>query len=252
MEPTSLRALRPTPWDVRAAGTTLALGALLFVVACLLGGATDEGGVTWATRAARTLPAAPLCTAAVTFLALRRARARGEMLALESVGCSPARAGAFVVIAAGLLGAGASLAVLEVRGGALDAFFPRVSAHADVVAVAGGFDNRARGVHIARDGELTRDPEAVRDAERTARAPRGRAASVAWVLFALGLGLPLVAARAAHGAEGRAIAGAAAMCALCIFFLQAAAAGRAPPWAACAPASLLLIAAAARYRSRAW
>ena len=71
-------------------GGALALGALLFAIACLLTGATDEGSVHWATRAARTLPVVPLCGAAVTWLALRRARRRGELLALESIGASPA------------------------------------------------------------------------------------------------------------------------------------------------------------------
>ncbi|HEY1958076.1 MAG TPA: hypothetical protein VGH28_20785 [Polyangiaceae bacterium] len=240
----------PTAWDLRAGGGALALGALLFALACLLTGATDEGSVRWATRAARTLPIVPLCGAAVTWLALARARRRGELLALESIGASPARASAFVVAAAALLGLAAATCVLAFRGATLDAFFPRATARDDVVVAGDGFADLSRGVRIGPDGALARQVPAQ---SQTARpAPAGRAASAAALVALLGLALPLVAARAARGGDGRHLALAGAMCVLCMLLMQAAAAGRGPPELACVPAAALLIVAAVRYRSPAW
>ena len=240
-----------TAWDVRMAGGALALGALLFAVACLVTGATDEGSVHWATRVARTLPVVPLCGAAVTWLALRRAQRRGEMLALESIGASPARAAAFVVAGAALLACVAASCVLVIRG-AEDAFFPRAVARDDVVAMDAAFVDRARGVRIARDGVLTRQVPAISASGGEPAGSHARTASAAAVLALLGIALPLLAARAARGRPGRSVALAAAMCVLCILSMQAAAVGRAPPVLACVPAAALLILAAVRYRSAAW
>jgi hypothetical protein len=241
------RGIRPTSWDVRVAAATVALGALLFGVACVIGAATDEGSVRWATRAARTLPVVPLLGAAVTYLALRRARRRGELLALETLGCSPSRAAAFVVAAATALSVAAAACVVGFRGGAVEAFFPRAAAPTDVHPVADGFADDARGVHIAPGGEMSAAPK---KASEPAGRARGRAAAAAVVLLALGAALPLLTARAERGGQGRAVAAAAVTCVLCVFLLQAAAAGRAPPALACVPAVALLVFAALRYVER--
>lgn len=240
---------RLTRWDVRAALGAVALGVLLFVVACAIGGATDEGGVRWSMRIARAVPMVPLCGAAVTFLVLRRAARRGEQLALESIGCSPARAAAATAFGAALLSVAAAGFVVEARGGALDAFFPRAVARGEVHPAPGGFVDDARGIRIDPSGVIQRG--APEEEESQTRA-HGRAATAAAILLALGAALPLLAARAARRLDGRMAGLAGGMCALCIFLLQAAAAGRSPPWLACLPAVALLIAAALRYRSPEW
>lgn len=244
----------PTAWDARAAAATFALGALLFVVACAITGATDEGSIAWATRAARTVPFVPVCGAVVTFLALRRAERRGELLALSSIGCSPARAAMFSVVGAAALSIVAAVGVASFRGAAVDAFFPRIVSHEAVRADGGthGFVDTERGMRIASDGRLTRDKTASASASSHATHETSRAGSAAVVLFALGVGLPLMAARGARGERSAVIVAAIAMCVVCIFFLQVAAAGRAPPVLACIPAAALLIVALVRYRSPAW
>ncbi len=237
-----------TAWDRRVFGATVALGALLVVVACVVGGATDEGAVTWATRALRVLPIVPVCGAAVTFLALRRASLRGEMLALESIGCSPARAALFVVVAASALSVAAG-AIAFVRHDAVDAFFPRASAHADVRVHGDEFVDDARGVRIERDGTITSDATSTNP---DAPAAPGRALAASAVLVALGVALPLVAARSSKRADLRALAATAAMCVFCIFLFQASAANRAPAILAIFPAAALLVFAIVRYRAPAW
>lgn len=218
----------------------------------MISGATDEGSIAWVMRIARALPLVPACGAAVTVLALARASRRGELLALEAIGCSPARAALFVVIAASALSIAAAASVAGARGVALDAFFPRAPSRADVrVDHDDGFRDDARGVRIARDGAMTR----VAAADVALSAPRAsgpRTASAALVLVAFGIAFPLVAARATKRVEGKPLIAAAAMCALCILLLQAAAADRAPAVLAIFPAVALLVFAIVRYRSLAW
>lgn len=231
---------------------TLALGALFFAVAIVVGGATDEGSVAWSSRVIRALPLVPACGAAVTLLSLRRAERRGELLALESIGCSPARAALFVAIAASALSASAAGAVVFVSG-ASDAFFPRATARAEVRVERDGesvrFVDDARGTAIAIDGTLTHAPRVIAVAPEHERG-RGLAAAIA--LVALGCALPLVAARSSRRVDVRGVALGAAMCALCIFLFQAVAAGRAPSVLVVVPASVLLVFAIVRYRAPAW
>jgi len=242
--------MKPSAWDVRTFVSTLALGVLLFGVACAIGGATDEGSIAWTTRAARAVPIVPALGAVVTFLALRRAQRRGELLALESIGCSPARAAAFAVGAAAALSVVCAVSVAFWRGSSLDAFFPRATAHGDVRADGDGFLDAARGVRIDVAGAITH--EKIAAAQTMSPEIAGRAVSAAFVVALLGIALPLLAARGARGFRAEPAAVGGAMCALCIFLLQASAAGRAPPLLACIPAGVLLIYAVVRYRSPAW
>jgi hypothetical protein len=243
-------SLAPSSWDVRTFASTLAMGALLFGVACAIGGATDEGSIAWSMRAARAVPLVPVCGAVVTFLALRRAERRGELLALESIGCSPARSAAFAVAAAAAMSLACAASVAFWRGPSLDAFFPRATAHGDVRVEGAEFFDAARGVRVGIGGEMKRE----KPVASSAIAPElaGRAASAAIVVALLGIALPLLSARGARRASAAPVGVAGAMCALCIFLLQAGAAGRAPPALATLPAAALLIYAGLRYRSAAW
>ncbi len=240
------RGVRPTPWDTRAAVATFALGALLFAVACIVTGATDEGSITWTTRVLRTLPLVPACGGVVTYLTLRRAQRRGEMLALAAIGCSPARAAVFAVVGAAVLSAAAAAVVITRGRDATEAFFPRATSHADVTASEGAFVDEARGLRIASSGEITTTVQT--NPEAPAHPMGGRDAAAAGILVLLGIALPLIGARAMTIE----LWAAGVTCVLCIFLLQAAAAGRIAPLAACVPALSLLIAAGVRYRSPAW
>jgi hypothetical protein len=195
------------------------------------------------------VPLVPVCGAVVTFLALRRAERRGEMLALESIGCSPARASACAVAAAIALGVIAATSVAFFRGPSLDAFFPRASAHGDVRPDGDAFVDGARGIRIDRDGDMTREKK---EGPAISPAASGRAASAAILTALLALALPLVSARALRRERAVPFAVAAGTCASCIFLAQAAAAGRAPAALACVPAAALLVYATVRYRSPAW
>ena len=241
-----------TAWDRRTFALTFAMGALLFCVACVVSGATDEGAVAWSVRVARATPLVPVCGAVVTFVALRRAERRGEMLALESLGTSPARISAYAVIAAAALAIVAATSVAFFRGEALEAFFPRASAHGDVRADGDAFVDPYRGVRVDRDGELAREKKIA--APPAPDAPH-RAASAAILTALLGIALPLVAARGvrrerAELAVPLAVSG--VMCAFCMLLAQATAAGRTPAALVCVPAAALLVYASVRYRSAAW
>lgn len=225
------------------------MGALLFFVACIISGATDEGSVAWSLRVARTTPLVPICGAVVTFLALRRAERRGEMLAFESIGTSPARVAAWAVIAAAVLAIVAAACVASFRGPALESFFPHASARGDVHVEGDGFVDPYRGVRVDHEGELVREKKIAQP--EMPEAP-GRAASAAILTALLGVALPLVAARSIRRDRARSYSVAGAMCALCMLLAQATAAGRSPAALVCVPAALLLVYAAVRYRAAAW
>jgi len=238
--------LKMTPWDVRMALSTVALGVLVFGVACALTGATDEGSIPWATRVLRTLPVIPACGGVVTLLVVRRAERRGEMLALQSIGCSPARAAIFAVVSAAALSIIAAACVL-VRSEAASGFYPRATESSTIRVVGDGFVDDAHGIRISRDGALSREP-AMEPAPSKADGA-WRAITAAIVLASFGFGLALVAARSI---PPRVIAWVGFACIGSIVLFQAAAASRVPTLAAGLPAIALLIAAALRYRSPAW
>jgi hypothetical protein len=238
--------LTPTAWDVRAALSTVALGMLVFGIACAVTGATDEGSVTWATRALRTVPVVPACGGVVTLLVVRRAQRRGELLALESVGCSPARAALFAALGAAMLSFVAAACVLA-RGDAASGFYPRATESSTIRVVPDGFVDDARGIHISPTGELKPEPKTHPVLSKIDEGWRGITAAI--VLAAFGLALALVAARST---PPKVIAWVALACMGSIALLQAAAAGRVPALVACLPAIALLIVAAVRYRSPAW
>ncbi|MDP9150349.1 MAG: hypothetical protein M3O36_10470, partial [Myxococcota bacterium] len=72
----------PTSWDARLFARSAVAAALAFLVTWLVTAATDEGGVSWAERAGRAAPLAPVCAAAGVWLVLAPVRSRGEALAL--------------------------------------------------------------------------------------------------------------------------------------------------------------------------
>jgi hypothetical protein len=236
----------PTVWDVRAFAVTFLLAALLFAVACAITGATDEGAIAWPLRAMRTLPAVPACGAAALLVVLRRAERRGELLALASLGCSPARAAAFAVAGAAALSVMAA-AFVATRAEAPSAFFPRAPSSETAIRVDGdSFVDEARGVRILQTGEMSVTP---RESVLAHAAAPGRGAAAAFILLAFGVGLALVAAPPVDSKVAMAVM---VTVALAVLLLQAAAAGRISPLWSCAPALLLLMGATVRYREPSW
>jgi hypothetical protein len=228
----------------------LALAVLLFMVACGVTAATDEGAVAWASRALRTVPAIPVCGAVAAYGVLRRADRRGELLALATLGCSPARTAAFAVVGAASLSLVAA-ALVATRADAQAAFFPRATDASSIRVDPPGFVDDARGVHITLDGRLTAD--APKHEARALDGGNGRGHGhgpiAAFVLVAFGLALALAVARPP---SPKVVVMIALTSALSIVALQAAAAGLSSAMLACAPPMALLISAAVRYRAPAW
>jgi hypothetical protein len=192
-----------TLWDAREAGRSMGFAALALVLAWLVSAATDEGGVAWTTRAERTLPLAPACAALGTWLGQGRAWAKGEARALAALGRSPLATSAPAVLGgacvAWAVGAAISLSSLVGVAG----FFPVARAPVHFVSDGDGvFVDGATGYRVERDGTLVA-PAPGAPAPRAAAAsdvpPEGRLAA-ALVTCALGIGLPLLVARAARAA----------------------------------------------------
>jgi hypothetical protein len=141
----------PTRWDRRSFARAAVAAGLAFGLALLLTAATDEGGVPWGERVARTLALCPGCAAIGVWAALGPARARGETVALAALGRSTAQVtGAAVAGGAGL----ALLAALAVGGSVVSvaAFYPRAGG-AEVWTWEGrAFVDRGRGLEVGRDG----------------------------------------------------------------------------------------------------
>jgi hypothetical protein len=222
------------------------LGLLLFAVACVITAVTDEGSVSFGARIVRTLPALPACGAAATLLLLRRAEGRGELLALATLGSSPARSASFTVAAAASLSVLGAILVTA-HGPAADAFFPRPPSAAPIRMEGDAFVDDERGVRITQDGTMTHAPATPRD-ERSASA-RKKALCAALVLLGFGIALSMGAARRL---DIRAATATTLAVATCVFLLQAAATGHVSPALATVPPLLLLIGAAVRYRAPQW
>ena len=118
--------MQPTRWDLMLFARAAAMALIVFAVALLVTGATDEGGVPWLGRAARTLPLAPLCSALGVWAALAPVVVRGDALALQSLGRSPAQIGAGAVAGAALLALLVACAMGTSRAVDVTGFYPLV------------------------------------------------------------------------------------------------------------------------------
>jgi len=230
-------------WDARQAGRALAFASLFAVIAWLVTATSDEGGIAFGVRVARTLPAAPLCAALGTWIVHARARRRGELLALETLGVGPRRSGAAAVAG------GAALAVVFALGigasprFAVGVFFPAVPPASEVAFNRAGFVDLRRGVRVEADGSLTRLPTAA--PSPPSGAPPGARAVAALTVACTGVALTLLAA-SRGGRVAAASAVLVASAAVLIGFHAAAAGAIAAPVAA-APSAILLAWSLRRY-----
>lgn len=243
-----------TPWDRRVAARAVALATLSLAIAWLLTAATDEGGVPWTTRAVRVLPIAPACTAIGTALALARSRARGEELALETLGASPLRRAASAILGGAVPVVLAALAVALVPAVDARAFFPTRQAQAELHYQAGAFVDPSHGIAVDPDGAITRSavPDGADASSTSASAPPLRArSSAATAILTAGLALALLAARVRRASLARAAIGTGATVIASIVLFHAAAARVVPAPLAAAPSLALFVVAASGYVVRA-
>jgi hypothetical protein len=243
-----------TRWDGRQLVRAALVAALALALAWLVTAATDEGGVAWRERAGRTLPLTPLCAAVGAWVALAPVRARGEALALEALGRSPAQITAAAALGGALVAVGAAVALGVARQGiAVDGFFPTAT-HAGAWSWDGAaFVDRAQGLRVAADGAATRlaseGPSTLAGAP-----PLGRLAAALATAFA-GVALPLLVAQGLfpRGAGARPVAplvlAAGAAVAASVIAFQASAARHVPAWVGAAPPLLLLAFALRRARA---
>lgn len=228
----------------RAAVTSL--GA--WIVCVLIVAATDEGGITWATRVGRSLMTAPVCAAIGAGLTLSVARASGELRALEAIGRregeSVRSAIAGGVAPAMLLSALVLAALLDVSS-----FFPRSdSRKLHVRADATGFVDDERGLRIDEHGGFT--PVARSTAADDSSVPASARLSAALTIALGSVVFARAAAREAGKERRRWIGWALVATALTIAAFQLAASNHLRPIAAPLPLAVLLSAMRIRYRWR--
>jgi len=250
-----------TRWDARVVARGFGVGTLVFALMLLVTAATDEGGLGWAERLSRTLPLAPACAAVGAWGALAPARARGEILALQAVGRSPAQVAAAAVAGGALVACLAALALLSAPLADGAAFFPRAVRPSAWAWSGAVFVDHARGLRVEADGTPVRmAPDAT---TALAALPVHGVLAAALAIASAGLALPLLVglalARPGGHAAGRAtsdgradaaavVASAAAVVATIVLF-QAAAVGRVPALAGGVPCLALLAFAIRRYRA---
>src|SRR5262245_26192986 len=250
-----------TTWDWRSAARAFGATILALVVVWLITAASDEGQLTVAARAGRTLPLAPLCSAVGAALALGTARARSEVRALEALGRSPTESALFAAIGAAvpsivMAGAIAIAGWVDVNG-----FYPRAPRGETFVREdatpgehgrQGAFISTGLGVRVTDDGEAKPLEGEHKKANIDEGLPRAARASAAATTAVAGVALALVAARAVvrpslsdrrmrRRRRIRAAIGVFGCALLTLVAFQAAAAHVAPAMLAIVPPILLLL-----------
>ena len=250
--------VRPTSWDLRAFLRALGAASIALVVVWLITATSDEGQVTAASRAERTLPLAPLCSAVAAALALGTGRVREETRALEAVGRSPSASAIYALIGAALPSLIIALLVASFAAIDVGAFYPTTTKADAFQRESHAFASPTLGVRVA---DVTGEPETIPIQPATdASLPRGARTSAALATALAGIALAMMAARAAQsasllGSVGRrrrqffAIAAGATCAVFTVVAFQAAAAGHVPPLLATMPALILLGVALVGYRA---
>jgi hypothetical protein len=250
-------------WDIRVARTAAFAVLLAFAFALLVTAATDEGGVAWAVRIARSLGALPACAGFAAWIGLRNRRGRGELRALATLGHGATRAGLPAVAGACLVATVLTAAVTAAPSFDVDTFFPvmahgQAPPHAHVEWQGSAFVDTERGVRILPNGSIERTtaPGSGSDAGAAKPGRAGARATIAIVSLLMSASLALFFARA--GVRDRAavrrrdLAAMATAAGATIVLFHFAAIGRAPLAASVFPAIALSAFAVRRYRAESW
>lgn len=238
-----------TPWDSRQLGRAAVVSALALGVAWLVTAATDEGGVAWGARAGRTLPLTPLCAAVGVWIVLAPVRSRGEAVALQAMGRSPAQIVAASVAGGALVALAAAVLLGTVGAVDVTGFFPTATRATAWTWAGGAFVERAQGLRVTLDGvPAWTAPDA---STAVGGLPAHARVAAAVETGAAGVALPLLLAYAllARVRRGPLVVAAGAAVAASVFLFQAAAARQAPAILAALPPVGLLAYAVRRYRS---
>jgi hypothetical protein len=242
-----------TAWDLRAFARALSLAGLLLVLAWLVTAATDEGGVAWGVRAGRALPLTPACAAAGAWIALAPGRARGEILALSSLGRAPWQNALGAAIGGAALALSAATAMAAAPSVDVSGFFPVAGHPTEYVYDGATFVDPARGVRIEADGSFTKlDADDAAAVARPDAVPRHGRAAAALATALAGVALPMLASMVllARSSAARAIGLVFVAVAVMVVLFHAAAALRLPALVAPVPAAILLAVAAAVFFAR--
>lgn len=189
-----------TRWDLiialRAFGATVLALALVWLITA----ATDEGQLSFATRAGRTLPVTPLCCAVGVALVLGRPRVRSEVRALEALGRPPAESARNAAAGAALSALLLGLAIGVVPSAPVDGFYPRAPRDDGFTREGRAFVSEGLGVRVEDDGVVEVPPAETRPTESDDEddlLPRHARAVAAFTTAIAGVALALAAARAA-------------------------------------------------------
>jgi hypothetical protein len=241
---------------MRAFGATL----LALAVVWLITAASDEGQLSMWTRAGRTLPLAPLCSAVGAALALGTSRARSEVRALEALGRAPAESALYAAIGAAVPSLVMGLAIGVAGSVDVGGFYPRAPRGETFVreepsaGTQGAFVSTGLGVRVGDDGDARPlDDTSVSSRNGDEGLPRAARGSAATTTAIAGIALALVASRAVvrpslsdrkkrRRSRIRAATAVIGCALLTLLAFQAAAARVAPAMLAILPPALLLVA----------
>lgn len=235
-----------TPYAASLARRVLVAQVVLFLVALAVSSATDEGGVAFSERLARTLPLAPFTSALAALLVVVQVRRRGEERALAALGLAPAQVALWCSLVACATPSAAALAIATGAVG-IGGFYPSPPTAPAFVDDGVGFASEELGVAVDGDGELhPLDTPAGHPGSHSL--PRGARAVAALGSLVGGLALALSATRGRGGRVLWALSPAALVAVVSLLAYQLAAAGRIPTALATAPMLGLLALEVVAYR----
>ncbi len=140
-----------TPYDVQAFRRSLALGSTLCLLVFGVMAATDGAHTPPAAKLGQLSTLAPLLAALGALISHSQAQARGETLALISLGVSPLRAGLGASAAVALLGL-AGAAVLALGVGDVDGLLPRLDGTSWIPQPGGGWASADLTIRVDEAG----------------------------------------------------------------------------------------------------
>ncbi|MFO0665750.1 MAG: hypothetical protein U0174_17475 [Polyangiaceae bacterium] len=223
-------------WLLRQASSAFWGTALIVLLVFLASAVSDEGAVAFRDRMGRVLPTLPLASCLGVYLAIRRAKARGELRVLSLLGVHPwVKDTAFGV---GAVVPSLAAAVWLLRGGPIEGFFPPSPATVEFRALPNGegYQSERIGLRWTHASGLESIPETAQRLASVAREP----AAVVVALLAAGLVLFAARTERKEGKGTLSVLFALIIAASTVTAFQLAASGRVGPWWTIVPAAALV------------